>query len=355
MQDYLKPLMLAAICVFLTSCITLVEVEKYKNNVSGVRYSLPATYLLVTPKSDGTASYDWVYLPDPENEYVVRTKSYMTKYTTDLTLENGLLKKVTSKSDSTGVATKTFDAAQSVYVARTTAAADAAKKEADKNDAAKKAIADARLELIQAKSELAVLEKNGKSGPSDADWLKATIKVEQAENKLAAAKSAAPSALNAMNAPGGENGLKTGQAWGPVLFRVVQDKETVKLVAVNKQQAFDTATAVKPPKPTITFKFPGDNIFPASAEKSLKFNVVANQEIASVNAAGIGITQDKPNGLPYAPKDKKFELNLNPQDKKTVSVEISPAPPQGKYIMSLPYKITTDGQETASEIKFEVK
>src|SRR5215470_4113159 len=108
-------------------CVSVVTVEKYTGREKGLRYSLPQAFLLVTPHPDGSATYDWVFLPDQKNEYVVRVTSFMAKYTMDITLENGLLKKVTAKADTSGVAVKALDAAQSVYTARTSAAADAAK------------------------------------------------------------------------------------------------------------------------------------------------------------------------------------------------------------------------------------
>jgi hypothetical protein len=43
--------------------------------------------------------------------------------------------------------------------------------------------------------------------------------------------------------------LASGQAWGPVLFKVVQTADDVTLIAVTPQQGFDTTTALKPAKP----------------------------------------------------------------------------------------------------------
>ena len=75
MKTLVKLLTIAGICASLTSCISVVKVEKFTGKENGLRYSLPATYLLVTPKSDGTASYEWVYLPDPDNDLPPENRS----------------------------------------------------------------------------------------------------------------------------------------------------------------------------------------------------------------------------------------------------------------------------------------
>ena len=175
---------LAAAALLLAACTTIIDVERYTGREQGLRYSLPATYLLVTPKADGSATYEWVSLPDPGNEYVVRATSWLSKYTLDLTFDNGMLAKVTSKQDATDVPVKAIQAAQTIYATRVAAAA-AARAAAGTADAA----------------------------------------------------SAAPPAI----AP--------GQAFGPVLFKVVMTADDVMLVAVTPQLAFDTVTVAKPAKP----------------------------------------------------------------------------------------------------------
>jgi hypothetical protein len=181
----------ALLLVGVAGCTTIIDVERYTGTQQGLRYSLPATYLLVTPKADGSATYEWVSLPDPANEYVVRATSWLSKYTLDLTFDNGMLTKVTSKQDATDVPVKAIQAAQTVYAARVAAAA------------------------ARAASGAAV------SGA-----------------EVGRAATPAPEATG------------IGQAWGPVLFKVVVTADDVMLVAVNPQQAFDTVTVVKPAKPT---------------------------------------------------------------------------------------------------------
>jgi hypothetical protein len=176
----------ALLLVAVAGCTTIIDVERYTGTQQGLRYSLPATYLLVTPKADGSATYEWVSLPDPGNEYVVRATSWLSKYTLDLTFDNGMLAKVTSKQDATDVPVKAIQAAQTVYAARVAAAARAATSGADAGRPA----------------------------------------------------TVAPEATG------------IGQAWGPVLFKVVVTADDVMLVAVTAQQTFDTVTVAKPAKPT---------------------------------------------------------------------------------------------------------
>ncbi len=360
MRISMKIIALAVFCLGLTNCITVTHVEKFTGNEKGIRYSLPATYLLVTPKSDGTADYNWVYLPDPQNEYAVETYSFMSKYTIDLSFENNLLKKVSLKADNTTVAAKLADAAQSVYTTRATAASDAAKKVADKKSAAQKAIADAQLELSQAKAALMKLEELGKNkdnGITAADIAAAEVKVAQAQAKVDSLKQESIKELGAMNAPKDAEGMnRTGQAWGPVLFKVVQyedekKEDNVKLVAVNIQHTFDTATAVTPKLPVAAqaFYFKGSSRLTASEVK--KFSVVADQEIFKVYSDKAILYKDN-KLIEHSTYGLTFTLQ---PDNKTVVINFSKGLPAGKYKMTLPYSTkATEKPKSDSSISFEV-
>src|SRR6266550_2477843 len=106
--------------VAFSGCTTWVDVKKIDpgSDAAGLRYSLPATFLLVQPLPDGSASYTWVYLPDSDNTYAINQHAVLAKFTLDVTLANGLLGKVNAQSDDTAVLAKLFDAAQATYVAR---------------------------------------------------------------------------------------------------------------------------------------------------------------------------------------------------------------------------------------------
>jgi hypothetical protein len=138
--------------------------------------------------------------------------------------------------------------------------------------------------------------------------------------------------------------LDTGQAWGPVLFKVVQTTDDVKLVAVNVQQPFDTASVVKPSTspPVQSFNFEGPSIFQADPTKALQFNIVAAQPVESVDSNSVTLIKDN---LPYG--GSPVTLTLQP-DRKTIIVNLSPGPSPGSYAMTVPYS-TKPGETARSE------
>jgi hypothetical protein len=66
---------LVLVTLALGGCATFVESERATPTSEGLRYSLPAPFLMVTPKPDGTLDVTTVNLPDPDNTYTLRTKS----------------------------------------------------------------------------------------------------------------------------------------------------------------------------------------------------------------------------------------------------------------------------------------
>jgi len=93
----------AAGAIVLCGCTTLVTVKPAPTKDEGLTYSLPATYLLVTPSADGTVTYQWLYLPDERYRYTVKASGFLSKYSLDVQRQNGLLKQVGASSDTTGV------------------------------------------------------------------------------------------------------------------------------------------------------------------------------------------------------------------------------------------------------------
>jgi hypothetical protein len=164
-------------------CTTWVKVEKAHPTSKGIRYSLPATFLLVQPLADGTASYSWVYLPDPNNAYTMEQHALLAKFTLDVTVANGLLSKVNSQSDDTAVAAKLLDSAQSVYAAKATAGGAQAKTDAATLATAKTALASAQLAMTQAQMENQAIIAAG-SGATDAQKLAAQLKLIDAQAAL---------------------------------------------------------------------------------------------------------------------------------------------------------------------------
>lgn len=98
MRTFLIPLLL----LMLSGCVTSVTVSPGASD-DGITYSLPQTYLLVTPAADGTVNYQWLYLPDERHQYTVKSSAFLAKYTSDLQLENGLLKQFGGQQDTTDV------------------------------------------------------------------------------------------------------------------------------------------------------------------------------------------------------------------------------------------------------------
>jgi len=122
---------LAAVAAFsLTSCISNVTSRPYTGTEHGVHYWLPKTFLLVTPQADGTVTYQWLYLPNRNREYVVEQSSFLAAFTFDIQVNNGLLKSIGAKEDSTALAAKFATDAGSVATAYTQAAQAAAQKQA---------------------------------------------------------------------------------------------------------------------------------------------------------------------------------------------------------------------------------
>lgn len=356
MKTLLKILAVSMIATSLAGCVSIVKVDQFTGKEKGLRYSLPTNFLLVSPKADGTASYDWVNLPDPNNEYVIDTCSFMSTYTMDITITDGMLKKVASKTDDTAVVAKMLDSAQSVYTSKVKAeydvAKEAAKKESENKAAALKAIADAKLELAQVKAVLAEYESAG-TGAKPEDVLTAKVNVAKAQAKLDALLEAAKMYDGAMNAPGG-SALEDGQAWGPVLFRVVQyvdgnGKNNVKLVAVDAQLGFDTGTAAAPaapPKPKQSFKFNGSSTFESG--KKVEFKLTGDIDMAEVKDE-----QDLHLGINVY-EDAKAKITLQP-DKKSVNASIPKVLPDGEYTFIISYNTKAgDGLISSDDIRFTV-
>jgi hypothetical protein len=103
----------AALC----SCYTDISVRPLSGK-GGLTYSLPTVNLLITPAGDGSATYQWVYLPDNNAQYEVNAYSLIAKYTLDVQVENGLLKQVGGTQDTTDVAAQAVKTAAAIAAAQ---------------------------------------------------------------------------------------------------------------------------------------------------------------------------------------------------------------------------------------------
>jgi hypothetical protein len=103
MRHLIIPIALTVACI--SGCVSSVTVKPGASD-DGISYSLPQTYLLVSPAADGTVTYQWLYLPDERRQYNIQSSTVLAKYTLDVQLENGLLKQVGGQQDSTGVSSQ---------------------------------------------------------------------------------------------------------------------------------------------------------------------------------------------------------------------------------------------------------
>lgn len=283
-------------CALLTlsvqGCVTWVDVEKFKqpapdprtpsevpsSSQKGFRYSMPEPYLLVKPKADGTATYEWVFLPDRNNEYVVAPKSLFATYKMTVATENGFLtsasfdgtanevaSKLASVVGDVNAANKTSESAAQKAIeqaAQTKAAADETAFNT-KLAAAQKAVADAEATQTSAEAELKFYESDAGKGAKDEVKLAAQLAKQKADATLALMNKRLQDLLvsssGAKDAGAAEPGIK--HAMGPVLFKLVQTANSVSLVQVDIQRTFETsgtpAKETSPPAgaaPTLTAK-----------------------------------------------------------------------------------------------------
>lgn len=247
----------------LGGCATFIESSPATSDANGLRYSLPAPFLMVTPKPDGTLDVVTLNLPDPDNTYTLRTKSLISSYTLDIQLDHQMLKSITMNPKSDAVAAATVDTLgnlrKSEIEARTKAEDDARKAG---NDAAK-ALADAELAATIAKRKVEILK--AANPPADPDkLLEAQLAESEAIEKrdaLRRARADTGARLSSADAPA-ESQAGTGRmAAGAMLFRIVPDGKGVRLVAVRGPTMFATASAALATpgfSPTGTLSFTAD-------------------------------------------------------------------------------------------------
>lgn len=230
----------------LSGCATFVEGQKATTGGEGLRYSLPAPFLMVVPKPDGTLSVSTVMLPDPDNTYSLKTKSFISSYTLDVQLENQMLKSVSLSPKSDAVAAAAVGSLANYRKAKIDAEAKA-EEDAKKEDAsAAKAIGDAKLALDLANGKVKVLEDNGGSAEK---ILEAKVAVGDAQIKydaLVKAQQSSGRRMSSADAPGADKGGGPVAA-GAMLFRIVPEGKGVKLVAVRGPTMFATATTAMGP------------------------------------------------------------------------------------------------------------
>lgn len=296
----------------LTACVSTVTVQKATPSSNGIRYHLPQVFLKVTPQSDGTFTVETLYLPDPEQEYVIESHSVMGSYTLDVNRsQEGFLGTVSVNADSTGVAKQLIGSAANLrsesitqQAAQQKTATTDAKAAADKQkaalDASAKEVDDARLALQIAERKLATLVDPAltpKPNNLNEQITAARLVVVEAEAKLAATQAKHSSLLASLadaaasgpaHAAGNAAGSGT-RAWGPVMYRVqmASGNETLREAFPQK----DHETWTKPSAPTRPaekmFYPPSARVTPNARDGSLTLVTVATEPLQSVSPTSL--------------------------------------------------------------------
>lgn len=343
-----------------SACTTIVSSVPFTGTEKGLRYSLPEPYLLVKPKPDGTLDYQWINLKDSKKEYVLTASSFLSTYKLEANVENSFLKDVSFNGDSSNTASKAATAFGEVAAARKTAeiAADKAQEKAatDKLAAAEKVsqdqltaldklIADAATEEAATAAEDAFYQTDAGKGASDAAKLAAKLALQKTRAKLADYRARKESLLATDGAKdAGTAGTPAVQAWGAVLYKVIQTEGGgVVLREVIPQVKYDTYVA--PQK------------VPAAAAKP-GVELTAGTVAIAGGATVVNFTSSVAVKLT---KDGKLELNKDTdvykastavytdgKDDKNFSVAFKPVLPSGAYSLQITYTAKTDGAKSAS-------
>jgi hypothetical protein len=242
----LQPLLVTGAALLLSGCISTTTVTKIadpdNSTDRGLRYSLPVTMLLVQPQGDGSATYTWVYPPDPNNTYAITQQAFLSKFTLDVTVANGLLSKVNSQNDATALPAKLFDSAQTAFAGAETKKAADAKTKAAAVTAAQTVLASAALALDQANADVTLYATG-----TDDQKLAAKVKVSDAQIAYNHALTAVQSAQSSADAPAVGSGPTAAKQYGPVLFMLVSEGSSQHLRAVNVQVVSDTVIPATAP------------------------------------------------------------------------------------------------------------
>ena len=341
---------LLPLALYLSGCATFIHSELDDGSKPGLRYSLPVTFLLVTPKPDGTLQNDILYLPDPDNTYVLRTKSLISSYTLDVQLDHQMLKSVSLSSKSDAVAAVLAESASNVAKARieADAKADLAAKTADAEAAKALAEADLAVQVGQAKLDALTV-----ANVSSDLILAAQIDVDQAKVKkkaLEKSRDRASGNLASANAPGAAGQPNSRMAAGPMLFRIVPDGKGVKLVAVKGPNQFATgfvAAALNPVTMTPNGTIP---VQPDAATHKTVLEVSINRTISAVNMAQVFKKIDPNTVLPGI--DPAIKLAPDANGTK-LSIEIPSVLAAGDYLIVLDLSPRT-GERFPAQIYFQL-
>jgi hypothetical protein len=328
--------------VCLSGCITWLDVSKANGDSDGIHYFLPQTFIVMTPNTDGTVTVETKYIPDPDREYVIATRSFMGNYTMDVNrTDEGFLDTVTFSSDTTGVAKQLIQSGSTVRAAeidakaaKAKADADAAKAAADKTAGAiataDKTKSDAQLEVNVTQAKLDKLQQLAGAKPSSdmqAQIVVAQVALAEAQARLTAATTAYNT--TAANAAAANGAVAKNKLFAPepVFFRVDMQPRSVALRQTFAQA--DRATWNTPKVDALPGKLqvlPHELVVrPDKDTGALTGTVKADRALQSARYI-TGRTQ--PDRKPLPPKAVIVSLQ---GDKSTVLIELPQSLPAGDY------------------------
>ncbi len=314
----------------LSGCATYVKsIPDAKGSGPGIRYSLPAPFLMVTPKPDGSLEVTTVNLPDPDATYTLETKSLVSSYALDVQIEHQMLKSISMNPKSDLVAAATVDSLGAYRKAQIEArekAEDAAKKQ-DADD--QKALADATLAVELADDKVAQLTALGAAADKTLD---AKLAASEAKIKLKALERAQDSARGRMTSADAPDSSRAGAgpvAAGAMLFRIVPEGKGVKLVAVRGPSLFATSTATMlsigfTPSGPVSFSADANGVRKAELTYSRPLSAIINPILRDENNPGVALSK------------LKTDINfLKGVASPKVTIILDPATPIGRYGLTL--------------------
>jgi hypothetical protein len=229
-------LVMSSLSLSLAGCMTFVSSQKASLGEKGIDYCLPIPVISVTPSGGSTPAFKLEHIPDPDQQYKLSTSSVISSYTLDVTRDGCFLTKVTLDAKSDAVAVAVANAAGAVgqaHIETQTAERDAAvtaqKAAADKIEAAKQ-------KLLEARAKLRTMQDGRYSSQfTPKDLADAEVAVAVAQANYDALTGVANVADAAADNP--DKGVAL-QAWGPVYYQINQGLDadgipTVDFVAIE--------------------------------------------------------------------------------------------------------------------------
>jgi hypothetical protein len=314
-------------------CVSYLTVEKAGKETEGIRYSLPQPFLLVKPVQTGGIEIEVVYLPDPSNEYAIESRSFLSATKFDVTLEKGLLKQVVFNPDASAVARQLVESAGNVGKAELEAHAEAEKKRAEVKAVARQKALDARGEVLKAQEKLDRLNELKKQGVAGLDDEIKKAQIALVEAQAAAAKAEDAARMSGFNVAKEEASAKSElpQAWGPVLFRIIDSETGVELRAVDSQRFFDTYKPETKTDPRI----PSLQISGSATLQPVggKIEFVVESDLPLDDVMDVDLLDSNNNDT-----NRVLTYSLQTDSKKKIVVNLDRSTPQGRYNLSVAFK-----------------